>query len=84
MTLELKNPLAGTDEDENAELKDMTKRFWIGAALTLPVFALAMAHVIPGLLLRWSKAANTHSPPRLCWAQKPAASLSRPQRTSAR
>ena len=27
----------------------MTKRFWIGAALTLPVFLLAMAHVIPAL-----------------------------------
>jgi hypothetical protein len=38
---------AGTDDEENAELHDMTRRFWIGAALTLPVFVLAMAHLIP-------------------------------------
>jgi hypothetical protein len=25
----------------------MTRRFWIGAVLTLPVFVLAMAHMIP-------------------------------------
>ena len=40
---------AGADDEENAELRDMTKRFWIGAALTLPVFVLAMAHLIPAL-----------------------------------
>ena len=49
MALVLKTPTAGPDEAENAELRDMTKRFWIGAALTLPVFVLAMAHVIPAL-----------------------------------
>ena len=27
----------------------MTKRFWIGAALALPVFILAMAHIVPAL-----------------------------------
>jgi Cu+-exporting ATPase len=46
MTLEPKNIVAGGDED-NAELRDMTRRFWIGAALSAPVFALAMAHMIP-------------------------------------
>ncbi len=44
MTLELK---AGTADKENAELHDMTNRFWIGAALTVPVFGIAMAHLIP-------------------------------------
>ena len=34
---------------ESAELRDMTRRFWIGAALALPVFVLAMAHLIPAL-----------------------------------
>lgn len=34
-------------EEENPELTDMTRRFWIGAALALPVFLLAMAHMIP-------------------------------------
>jgi len=32
---------------ENAELTDMTRRMWIGAALALPVFLLAMSHLIP-------------------------------------
>jgi len=49
MTLELKTVTAGADEGENTELHDMTKRFWIGSALTLPVFVLAMGHLIPTL-----------------------------------
>ena len=49
MALEPMAVTAGTDEEENAELHDMTKRFWIGAALTVPVFVLAMAHMIPAL-----------------------------------
>jgi Cu+-exporting ATPase len=49
MTLEPKTVTAGTDEVENADLRDMTKRFKVGAALALPVFVLAMAHLIPVL-----------------------------------
>ena len=49
MTLEPKTVTAGADDEENAELRDMTRRFWIGAALALPVFVLAMAHLIPAL-----------------------------------
>ena len=49
MTLEPKTVTAGPDDGENAELRDMTKRFWFGAALALPVFGLAMAHLIPAL-----------------------------------
>ena len=49
MALEPKTVTAGTDDEENVELRDMTRRFWIGAALTLPVFILAMAHLIPVL-----------------------------------
>jgi Cu+-exporting ATPase len=37
------------EDEENAELRDMTRRCWIGAALTLPVFVLAMAHMVPAL-----------------------------------
>jgi Cu+-exporting ATPase len=36
------------DEEENHELKDMTRRFWIAVALTIPVFALGMSDLIPG------------------------------------
>jgi Cu+-exporting ATPase len=46
MTLEPKTPVAG-DKEDNAELRDMTRRFWIGAALALPVFIVAMAHLFP-------------------------------------
>jgi P-type Cu+ transporter len=49
MTLELKTVTAGADDAENTELRDMTRRFWTGSALALPVFALAMAHLIPVL-----------------------------------
>jgi Cu+-exporting ATPase len=41
--------LASVDESPNPELVDMTRRFWIGLALTVPVFALAMAEHLPGL-----------------------------------
>lgn len=46
MTLEPKNAGAGSEE-ENAELRDMSSRLWIGSALTLPVFVVAMAHLLP-------------------------------------
>ena len=49
MALEPKTVTPGMDDEEPAELRDMTKRFWIGAALALPVFGLAMAHLIPAL-----------------------------------
>ena len=49
MALERETAIAGTDDDENTELRGMTRRFWIGAALTLPVFVLAMAHLVPAL-----------------------------------
>jgi P-type Cu+ transporter len=46
MTLEPKNVTASGEED-NTELRDMTRRFWIGAALSAPVFVLAMWHMFP-------------------------------------
>jgi Cu+-exporting ATPase len=30
------------EEEENAELRDMTRRFWVGAALSIPMVGLAM------------------------------------------
>jgi Cu+-exporting ATPase len=39
------------EEEENHELIDMTRRFWISTALAIPVFILAMAHDLrPGLI----------------------------------
>jgi Cu+-exporting ATPase len=40
---------AATSEDDQSELRDMTRRFWIGLVLTLPVLALSMGQSIPGL-----------------------------------
>jgi Cu+-exporting ATPase len=69
---------AGAVDGENPELGDMTRRFWIGAALTLPVFFLAMSHMIPGLgrehwldgqLSRWTQFALTV--PVISWAGWP-------------
>ena len=48
------------DAAPNPELADMTRRFWIGLALTLPVFVLEMGGHVPALHLetvvpeRWS------------------------------
>jgi Cu+-exporting ATPase len=48
MALEPKTAGEASDED-NAELKDMTRRFWIGLALTVPVLILSMGEFVPGL-----------------------------------
>ena len=47
MALEPK--FAGADVGPNHELIDMTRRFWIGLVITLPVFALEMGSHIFGL-----------------------------------
>ena len=36
------------EEEENHELNDMTRRFWVAVALSIPVFALGMSDLIPG------------------------------------
>ena len=47
MALEPKT-VAAASATKNAELRDMTRRFWIGAALDTAGFFLAMAHLVPG------------------------------------
>ena len=78
MMLEPTAATVGRGEGENVELHEMTVRFWIGAALTLPVFVLAMSHMIPILghqawvnsdLSRWVQFALTT--PVVCWAGWP-------------
>ena len=43
------------DDEENAELVDMTRRFWVSAVLSIAVLVIAMGHLLPGgsPLLRW-------------------------------
>ena len=37
-----------TQAEDNPELDSMWRRFWVSALLTIPVFAVAMAEMIPG------------------------------------
>jgi Cu+-exporting ATPase len=41
-------PMDAVGDERNPELDDMTRRFWVSLALTLPVFGMAMAEMIPG------------------------------------
>ena len=50
MALEPRTATGG--ESPDPELVDMTRRFWIGLVLTLPVLALAMGGMLPGEPLR--------------------------------
>ena len=75
MALELKAPTAESEEDDS-ELRDLTRRLWVGAALTLPVFLLAMAHMVPGVphwtmggTSRWIQFAL--ATPVVLWAGEP-------------
>ena len=46
----LERAMADADTGPNAELADMTRRFWIALTLTLPVFVLEMgSHLFPAL-----------------------------------
>jgi Cu+-exporting ATPase len=56
--------VAAGEEEENPELADMRRRFWVSAALTLPVFLLAMSEMLPGRPLQQAVA-----PRVLTWVQ---------------
>ena len=77
MALEPKTVSAESDEDDG-ELHDISRRFWIGGALTLPIFLLAMAHLVPawehhewisGFASRWTQ--FILSTPVVLWAGWP-------------
>jgi Cu+-exporting ATPase len=36
-------------EEENPELRDMTRRFWVCVALTVPLLGIAMGDMLPGM-----------------------------------
>jgi Cu2+-exporting ATPase len=44
-------PLLATATADNSELGDMTRRFWVSAALSLPLLAITMGGMVPGLNL---------------------------------
>src|SRR5687767_15566594 len=39
-------PIAGTGETDDSELRDLTRRLWIGVALSIPLVVLAMSPMI--------------------------------------
>src|SRR5207248_3809233 len=45
----LEPEMATLEEEENPELADMTRRFWIAAALSLPVLILGMLGMLPAV-----------------------------------
>jgi len=57
-------PVSGIADERNPELEDMTRRFWVSLALTTPVFAIAMAEMLPGSLLT-----ARFAPATLTWLQ---------------
>lgn len=75
MALEPMTPQAGVEDD--SELRDMARRLKWSAVLTLPVFILAMAPMIPGIAVPrwWPVAANwvglVLSTPVVFWAGWP-------------
>ena len=72
-------PVAPTEsEEDDSELRDMTRRFWVGVALSLPVLVLAMGRHIPGwpveqwlghTITRWAELVL--STPVVVWAGWP-------------
>src|SRR5262252_6486639 len=55
MALEPMTPAGG--EAANPELRDMTRRFWVGLALSIPLVALAMAEDVLGPVLQTPRTA---------------------------
>src|SRR5213083_853575 len=48
MTLEPKT-IGGGDEEEQKEIRSLSRKFWSALVLTIPVLFIAMGHAIPGL-----------------------------------
>jgi Cu+-exporting ATPase len=42
-------PVTAAGDEDNAELRDMTRRFWVSLVLTVPVLVLAMGEMLPAL-----------------------------------
>ncbi len=65
-------------EEENPELADMRRRFWVSLALTIPVVLIAMSHLVPGLDLgalaparAWPLAELLFATPVVLWGAWP-------------
>ncbi|WP_434386873.1 heavy metal translocating P-type ATPase [Melittangium boletus] len=63
MALEPDQPVL-TDDGPDPELVSMTRRFWVGAVLTLPLLVLGMSEMLPGAPLQ-----HALSPTAMAWLQ---------------
>jgi len=52
-------PMDATAQADNSELKEMTRRFWVSLALSLPLLFITMSEFIPGLNLHHRIGLNT-------------------------
>lgn len=66
MTLELREPTA---HDDNSELIDMTRRFWISAGFSIPVTFLGMTDYVRPVMSLWIQLAL--AAPVVFWANWP-------------
>ena len=57
-------PRTVTGVEDNAELRDMTRRFWISTTISVPLLALAIDDMVPGAPLRHIMSARL-----MAWAQ---------------
>ncbi len=64
MALEPRTIAAPDQGEENPELADMTRRFWVSAVLTAPLILMAMAHDLPGHVLE-----DVAAPTTLRWVE---------------
>jgi Cu+-exporting ATPase len=56
--------VASASDEAHPELLDMTRRLWVSAALSLPLFLVGMAEMLPGMPLH-----SLMSAPWMPWAQ---------------
>jgi P-type Cu+ transporter len=80
MALEPRISAIGAPDDEapNPELADMTRRFWVSAAFSLPLLALSMSELIPEMPLQHALGTRpitwielTMATPVVLWGAKP-------------
>ncbi len=57
-------PMVPTGNEDNPELRDMTRRMWVSLALTTPILLMMLAEVLPGGLLT-----RLLPGPLMAWAQ---------------
>ncbi len=54
-------PLDATSGEDDSELRDMTRRFWVSVVLTAPLLVITMSELVPALDLSHRIGANTNS-----------------------